>query len=67
MIMADTAAENEADSGSALTIQAVPDGTGTPDDESEQNDAERVTASNTNYDSGDGNHRFVNFVTIKDI
>lgn len=55
--MADTAAENEADSGSGLPIQAAPDGTGTPDDESEQNDAEHVTASNTNYDSGDGNHR----------
>lgn len=53
--MADTAAEHEADSGTGGPIQAPPDGT--QDDESEHNDVDRVTASNTNYDSGDGNHR----------
>lgn len=52
VIMADTAAESEADSGSGGQLQQVPDGPTTPDDESD-----RVTASNTNYDSGEGNHR----------
>lgn len=51
--MADTAADNEADSGSGGPTQAAPDGSGAPDDESEQND---VTASNTNYDSSEGNN-----------
>ncbi|KAK5643458.1 hypothetical protein RI129_007303 [Pyrocoelia pectoralis] len=51
--MADTGVDNEADSGSAITQ----DGINIQEDETEQNDAEQVTGSNTNYDSGDGNHR----------
>lgn len=51
--MADTGVDNEADSGSAI----VQDGLTLQDDDTEQNDAEPVTGSNTNYDSGDGNHR----------
>lgn len=58
MIMADTIANNEADSGSA----AGPTRSATDDpiaeDDNEQNDIERVTGSNTNYDSSsDGLHR----------
>ncbi|KAI4462528.1 zinc finger protein [Holotrichia oblita] len=60
--MADTGAENEADSGSGgppTTRSTAPDETGgTAEDDPEQNDPEqRVTASNTNYDSGEGTHR----------
>lgn len=51
--MADTAVENEADSG----CSQAPDGTSVPEDDPEVNDTERVTGSNTNYDSSDGNHR----------
>jgi IKAROS family zinc finger protein len=53
--MADTAAENEADSGSGGPTQEAPDGT--QEDDGEQNEAERVTGSNTNYDSSEGTHR----------
>ncbi|KAJ8973866.1 hypothetical protein NQ317_016878 [Molorchus minor] len=57
VIMADTAAENEADSGSGVAAtQATPDETAQEED-GEQNEAEKVTGSNTNYDSGDGNHK----------
>lgn len=51
--MADTGGDNEADSGSSV----AQDGLAVAEDESEQNDAERVTGSNTNYDSSEGNHR----------
>lgn len=55
--MADTAAANEADSGSGVaTTQAIPDEPSQEED-GEQNEAERVTGSNTNYDSGEGIHR----------
>ncbi|XP_044253914.1 zinc finger protein ztf-16 [Tribolium madens] len=53
--MADTAAENEADSGSGGPTQEAPDGT--QEDDAEHNEAERVTGSNTNYDSSEGTHR----------
>lgn len=58
--MADTAAETEADSGSGLTTaasttQAAADGTSQPEEDQDQNDVEqRVTGSNTNYDSSEG-------------
>lgn len=48
--MADNAAENEADSGSALTIA-------TRDDEPDQNDTDKVTGSNAAYDSTDSHFR----------
>ncbi|KAJ8956166.1 hypothetical protein NQ318_020717 [Aromia moschata] len=56
--MADTAAENEADSGSGVVAtQATPEEPSTQDEDGEQNEAETVTGSNTNYDSSDGTHR----------
>ncbi|KAJ8929951.1 hypothetical protein NQ314_017316 [Rhamnusium bicolor] len=56
--MADTAAENEADSGSGVaTTQATPDGLSTHEEDGEQNEAERVTGSNTNYDSSESTNR----------
>lgn len=51
--MADTGVDNEADSGSTIAH----DGPTVQEDEAEQNDTEQVTGSNTNYDSGEGNHR----------
>ncbi|CAH0560080.1 unnamed protein product [Brassicogethes aeneus] len=45
--MGDPAAENEADSGTATSTRPP------VDDADDQNDAERVTASGTNYDSGE--------------
>ncbi|XP_019874185.1 zinc finger protein ztf-16 [Aethina tumida] len=58
--MADTAAaaENEADSGTAATTTPRRRNTApSADDADDQNDAERVTASGTNYDSGEGGHK----------
>ncbi|KAJ8919291.1 hypothetical protein NQ315_003875 [Exocentrus adspersus] len=53
--MADTAAENEADSGSGVaTTQATPDG---PEEDAEQSEAERVTGSISNYDSSEGSNK----------
>lgn len=50
--MANTAAENEADSGSGVaTTQATPDGISSQE-EADQSETERVTASN--YDSSEG-------------
>ncbi|XP_022901498.1 zinc finger protein ztf-16 isoform X2 [Onthophagus taurus] len=49
--MADTGVENEADSGSA-TARTTSEDTGNAEDD-EQNDMERVTGSNTNYDSSE--------------
>lgn len=64
MIMADTGFENEADSGSSGPTRGTVDGNhhqgggaSNADDDPDQNDLERVTASNTNYDSGEGSHR----------
>lgn len=51
--MADTAAETEADSGSALTIASV----ASKDDEVDQNDTDKVTGSNVAYDSTDSHFR----------
>lgn len=56
--MADTAAENEADSGSGVaTMQATPDGPSVPEEDAEHNEAERVTGSSTNYDSSEGTNK----------
>ncbi|KAL3265375.1 hypothetical protein HHI36_009582 [Cryptolaemus montrouzieri] len=51
--MADTVAENEADSGSALTISTM----GAREEDLDQNDAEKVTGSNSAYDSADSQFR----------
>lgn len=48
-------ANNEADSGSTGPARTADDTLA--EDDSEQNDAERVTGSNTNYDSSEGTHR----------
>lgn len=53
MIMADTVANNEADSGSAAGPARSAADDPIADDDGEQNDADRVTGSSTNYDSGD--------------
>ncbi|KAK9872133.1 hypothetical protein WA026_016186 [Henosepilachna vigintioctopunctata] len=50
--MADTAAENEADSGSALTIAM-----GAREEDIDNNDSDRVTGSNAAYDSTDSQFR----------
>lgn len=42
--MADVAGENEADSGSGVP-STVAEGSGTPDDDLERNDSDRVTGS----------------------
>lgn len=58
--MADTAAENEADSGSGAP--KTPEGTDA-DADNEQNEAERVTGSN--YDSSEGRKKFHKFHKYK--
>ncbi|KAG5886976.1 hypothetical protein JTB14_006618 [Gonioctena quinquepunctata] len=56
--MANTAAENEADSGSGIaTTQATPEIAPIQEEDVDQNEVEQVTGSNTCYDSSEGSFK----------